>query len=194
MKLLLLSSLLIIQCCLALAQSDALNRHSQNDSSRFGPRGYPGMVITEGVWGVNKAYFTNTNWFSNNKDSAFFKADTIRLVKYSNLAPDFQTRGKKEYAEWETKYLGHGDFVQIGLNRHKELHFTEMHSNSMSNVWGEPLTWLFDENTILLKLFDTKHKVISSFQPVSKKQMHIESRFSEQKDLLTTELTLVRVK
>ena len=64
----------------------------------------------------SKKYFSNTKWFSNNKDSTFYYTDTLQFIKYCNLTPYF---GKKAYSESEAKYLKHGDFVKITFYGHK---------------------------------------------------------------------------
>ena len=79
-----------------------------------------GLLLLSGIicgQTFNKKYFINTDWFSNNKDSAFYKADTIRIIKYTNFGPLWSTGGKKEYAEYEAKYLNHGDFAEFGFKK-----------------------------------------------------------------------------
>ncbi len=146
------------------------------------------------VWGqtFNKKCFTNTDWFSNNKDSAFYKLDTLEFIKYSNFGPPWAA---KEHAEYEMKYLNHGDFVVLGFRRHGKLNFSWRYKNSMGVIPGGQWTWTFDSKTNQLKIYEDKKVVAGVFRPVSERQVKIESRFAEQKGLLTTtELTLVRIK
>ncbi|MES2284105.1 MAG: hypothetical protein V4547_00370 [Bacteroidota bacterium] len=145
----------------------------------------------------NKKYFSNTDWFSNNRDSIFFKADTLKFIKYSNLAPKLALRqsSRKEYAESEMNYLSSGNYVEYGFERHKMLYFCEITNNYMCAVAGlETWKWKFEKKTNLLNFY-YNDKLFSTFRFISEKQINIESKYAEQKDLLTTiELTAIRVK
>ena len=140
----------------------------------------------------NKKYFTKTDWFSNNKDSIFYTTDTLKFIKHCNLGPEW---APKEYAEYEMKYLNHGDYIVLGFKRHKKINFSWCIDNYIGVVPGGQWTWTFDEKTNQLKIYNDKKTVIGSFRPISERQIKIESRFADQKDLLTTtELTLIRIK
>lgn len=140
----------------------------------------------------SEKYFTKTEWFSDNKDSAFYNLDTLRFIKYSNFGPQWAA---KEHAEYEMKYLNHGDFVVLGFKKHGKLQFSWRYNNSLSVVPGGQWSWSFDKKSNWLTIYDDRKSTVGSYRPISEKSVKIESRFAEQKELLTTtELTLVRVK
>jgi hypothetical protein len=146
------------------------------------------------LWGqtFNEKYFTNTDWFSNNKDSGFYKLDTLKFIKYSNYGPEWAA---KEYAEYEMKFLNHGDFVVFGFKRHGKMNFSWRYNNYRGVVPGGQWTWMFESKTNELIIYDDKKVVLGTFRPIYERPVKIESRFAEQKDLLsTTELTLIRIK
>jgi hypothetical protein len=140
----------------------------------------------------SEKYFTKTDWFSNNKDSVFYTADTLKFIKYSNFGPEL---APKENAEYEMKYLKHGDYVVFGFNGQQKMDFSWRYNNYISVVPGGQWTWTFDSKTNQLKIYNDKKMVVGTFRPLSERQVKIESRFAEQKDLLTTtELTLIKIK
>lgn len=145
------------------------------------------------AWGqtFNEKHFTSTDWFSDNKDSAFYKLDTLKFIKYSNYGPQWAAQ---KHAEYEMKYLNHGDFVVLGFKKHGKFNFSWRYNNSMVVVPAGQWTWTFDSQTNQLKIYDNKKVVVGVFRPVSQRPVKIESVFAEQKDLLsTTELTLIRI-
>jgi hypothetical protein len=131
----------------------------------------------------NEKYFIKTNWFSNNNDSTFAKADTLIFIKHSNWGPEW---APKEYAESEVKYLKHGNYVEFGFKKHRKLDFDWRYHNSMGVVPAGQWTWAFDKKTNQLKIYNHFKVLVDSFQPLSERQIKIESSFAEQKDLLST--------
>ncbi len=138
----------------------------------------------------NDRFFLQTSWFSNDKDSSFFKSDTIRLIKYSNLGPTGYTQEK---AENESKYLNHGDRVELTFYKKKKLGLTSTRQNYIGSFipgW----TWIINSKTNLLAV-SLSNVFHFTFRPVSQRQIKLSSRFALQPDsLTTTELTLVRTK
>jgi hypothetical protein len=134
-------------------------------------------------------YFKKTSWFSDNKDSAFYKSDTVRFIQYSNFGP---AEFSKEHAEYEMKYLGHGDFVKFSFLKQRKMQLSERLNNSIGIVKSGMWSWTFENNTLHMY---NERKLICSFRPISEKIIKIESRFAKQEELLTTkEIVLVRVK
>ena len=145
----------------------------------------------------DKKYFVKSEWFSNNKDSCFYINDTLKLIKHSNLAPQWATKASNqtEYAEFEMKYLGTGDFVEFGFTSNKKIHLSWRQHNSMHIVPAGPWTWTFDEKTNIVSFYSYDKKSVFAFRPIAERKVAIESRFAEHKDLLTTtELTVIRIK
>jgi len=134
---------------------------------------------------LNKSY-----WFTDNKDSVFFKSDTIKIIKYSNQSPEWS---KTDYAECEQEYLGHGKYIELGFGKFKALNYTEIYYSSSMIDLASKYNWDF-KNDLILRILKN-NKPICSLKPISLKEVEIKSRFAEQKDLLKTqELTFVRIK
>ena len=100
---------------------------------------------------LSKNFFANTEWFSNNIDSLFFKSDTIRLIKYSNLVS--RNNGYNIYAESEQEYLKHGYSVyfQIHESKNMDLAFRTFQVSTKSKS-GER-TWEYSKNENAVKIF-----------------------------------------
>lgn len=147
-------------------------------------------ILSPSLYSQNfsKKYFIKTSWFSNNKDSAFYKEDTIRLIKYINPSPEWTKEG---YAEYEMKYLSHGDYIQIGFNKFNQLILTGRRNNYIGIVYDRKSSWMFRKKNGQLTI--CLNNSISSFVPIKEQSTKIESKFAEQKEMLTTtELILVR--
>jgi hypothetical protein len=138
----------------------------------------------------NKKYFTETNWFSNNKDSAFYKADTVHFIKYSNKAPEWSS---DQFAEDEIKYLTHGDFVKISFEKNNKL-FLAGRQNNFQIIRSGKWTWNYDSKSHTICIY-CNDIIVSSFMPIAEREIKIESGFAKPEGLLTTnELTLIRIK
>ena len=145
----------------------------------------------------SRKYFAKTEWFSYNKDSLFYTADTLKLIKHANPAPEWASESsiQKEYAEFEMTYLNTGDFVEVGFDSYKKMHLSWRQNNYMTISPAAQWTWTFDKKTEVISFYDAYKKLAFAFRPISEKQVKIKSRFAEHQKLLTTiELTVVRVK
>lgn len=141
----------------------------------------------------SKKDFIQTDWFTENIDSLFFKSDTIRLIKYSNYGPEWD---KEEFAEYEMKYFNHGHYINFEFKRFGNFQFWETYNNYMIYVpiIIAPFKWKFDKKNQVLLVFKG-NDVYLKLKPLSIRHIEIESRYAEQKDLLiTTELTLKKIK
>jgi len=111
------------------------------------------LIVSLSTFGqsFSKRYFVNTEWFTNNKDSAFFKNDTLTFIKYSNL--DSKYRRYKFYKESELDLLGHGEFVRFQFNKNGKMHLWKCyyHQGTKSRI-GER-TWKFDKSTNSLRTY-----------------------------------------
>lgn len=139
----------------------------------------------------NRKYFLKTKWFTNNLDSNFYKADTLKFVQYKNISPFWN----KNFSESESEYLKHANFVSLSLNKHDYLDFAMTFNNYMHQTPISPWTWKFESKSKLLNIYNHENKLVVSFKPISKREIKIKSKLAIQKDLLsTTELTLIRVR
>ncbi len=137
----------------------------------------------------NSNYFLKTSWFCNDKDSSFFKSDTVRFIKYKNTGPIGYTNEK---AENESRYFNHGDRVELNFQKPKKLGLTSIRQNSIGSVTSGWI-WTINNKTNLLTISNTTFLFI--FRPVSQRQIKLTSRFALQPDsLVTTELILIRIK
>ena len=138
-----------------------------------------------------KNYFEKTAWFCSNKDSALFRADTLKLIQHCNQGPAVQN---KEYAEFEVKYLKYGYFAELGFNKQGKLKIS-FQNEALSLVPGGQWTWNYDPEKNVLSLYDNHRKCLAAFRPLSERPVKVESRFEAQKELLNSkELTMLRVK
>ncbi|WP_430401195.1 hypothetical protein [Flavobacterium sp.] len=140
----------------------------------------------------DKKYFVKTAWFVNNKDSIFYKSDTLKLIKHVNLSPKWSGNGKL-YSENEMEYFGHGDFVEIKFERQGELYFNWRVKNSKFRFPILPWNWKYKKNEQTIEIHDDKDLLILKFKPIFEKQIEITSRYDKNK-MKTVELTVVRIK
>jgi hypothetical protein len=141
---------------------------------------------------LSKKFFKNTEWFSNNIDSLFFKSDTIRLIKYSNLVS--RNNGYNIYAESEQEYLKHGYSVyfQFHESKNMDLAIRTFHVSTKSKS-GER-TWEYSKKENALKIF--RVGVLEyCFSVIGVKEISIISNHIQITDQISTiELTLVKHK
>lgn len=138
----------------------------------------------------SKKDFVKTEWFTNNLDSFFFSSDTIRLIKHLNKGPEW---AKDEYAEFEMKYLEHGDYLNFGFMKSGDFKYLATYNNYMNIVLIDPLRWKFDKAHGTIKVY-RKKELFFELKPISSRPIEIESRFSEHTDvLLTEEWTFIKI-
>jgi len=86
---------------------------------------------------ISKKDFLNTEWFSNNTDSAFFFSDTIYLIKYSNV----YDQGKDNKIYYESESLNDSESVKFQFNKHGNLNFWVINYHSSSIAKLRERTW-----------------------------------------------------
>ncbi len=140
----------------------------------------------------SKNYFVGTQWFCNNADSAFYRSDTLKFVKYSNReVPEWSD---DKFAESESSYLGHGDFAVVHFLRFGDLEFSKRWNNYMTSVHSEKHRWIFDRKTSEVTLFRDSI-ALSKFRPLREHSVKVASGYAIGPDSLSTvELTCVRIK
>ncbi len=140
------------------------------------------FFINVSAQSFSKKDFVKTDWFTENIDSLFFKSDTIRLIKHSNKGPEW---AKDEYAESQILYLKHGDYLNFRFKMFGNFEYWETSKNYINIVPIANFTWKFDKRKQSVIVF--KNKVLFfELKPISIKEIKLESRFAEQKDLLKT--------
>ncbi len=138
----------------------------------------------------SKNDFANTEWFTNNYDSLFFKSDTVTLIKYSNLISN--NLGFNEYAESEQKLLNHGYYIHLQFCKNGIMNFWVIsYEKSSKSKFGER-TWSFNKknNTLEIK----RNKIIEfELRPLSKIEIELESQYAKEKNSIKT-MKIVLVK
>lgn len=141
----------------------------------------------------NKKYFNKTVWFADNKDSAFYKQDTIRLIKYSNR--DLEAKSI-EFKENPKAYLKHGEYITLAFRKKdNHLDFLERTEKGLSQsvTYQEGGNWKWNSNGQLLELYN-RDSQISALKPLDERKVKIDERYYTQETLTTTEITFIRVK
>ena len=130
--------------------------------------------------------FRNTEWFSNNTDSLFFKCDTIRLIKYSNI--HFSGKGYTTY--YESESLNDVHCVHFQFKKNGNMHFWIQDSYMSTKSIINERTWLINRKTRELKIF--RNGVLEfAFKPISVREIKFTDR---NQNYLTTEFTMLKNK
>ena len=108
---------------------------------------------------ISKKEIRNTYWFSINKDSLFYKSDTIRLIKYSNRIEHYRNSDFYE----ESEYFDDTQCIQISFKRNKYLYFVRKNFHMYSLSLKK---WFYDKKNSTLKIYGKKgdeqfYKIIS---------------------------------
>ena len=90
------------------------------------------IVQTLNAQTISKKDFLNSEWFSQNADSAFFFSDTIRLIKYSNIYD--HSKDYKIY--YESESLNDTESVKFQFKRNRNLNFwvINYHRSSIAKI------------------------------------------------------------
>ena len=145
----------------------------------------------------DKKYFIKSDWFSNNKDSLFFKADTIRLLKYNNIVIGDYSQ-EEEYDEFEMIYFDHGQYVQLEFDRYGKMKFNIVNDNIDVLQFLENPIWKFNNKTQELTIDHFDGLYLVKFKVLTENSVKINSKKYYQtlndRMINTIELTLVRMK
>jgi hypothetical protein len=134
---------------------------------------------------ITQKYLTNTTWAAGNKDNHFEKADTIRLLKLHHY-----TSARHDYDEDLPHFWGNTDFVCLTfLNKKVARIFKhEIESWTVSESKAR-YTWQLENGVMTLFKNDIKYR---SFRIVSKRTVSVKSKFSNQVNVGSLEMTLVK--
>lgn len=149
------------------------------------------LAISAKAQTFKKSDFNHTQWFTDNKENAFSNSDTVRFIKRSKKGPEW---AKTDYAESEVKYLNHGDYLNFNFNKDEKLEYWETYNNYKNVTPLQEFKWKFNRkrNSILIL---KKEVLMYELKPISKRQIKIDSRFSENNNqLITEEVTLIKLK
>jgi hypothetical protein len=131
----------------------------------------------------SKNDFANTEWFTNNYDSLFFKSDTVALIKYSNLISD--NLSFNEYSESEQKFLNHGYYIHLQFYKNGQMNFWVISYEKSSKSKVGERTWKFNKEKNALEI---KNNKIIEFEltPLSKNEIELESQYAKEKNTIKT--------
>ncbi|RZK02465.1 MAG: hypothetical protein EOO46_18545 [Flavobacterium sp.] len=138
-----------------------------------------------------KSHLTNTEWFANNKDSAYFKNDTIKLIRYIHKSEQQFKNAQTEYDESEYKYLNHLVYVRLGFKSNTNFTFTE---HNWSFATGRPdgkLIWDFDRKRRMIMIYENQ-AILQKFKVISFGEIELESDKTNQ-ILKSEELIIVKI-
>lgn len=131
--------------------------------------------------------FESTTWASSNRDSFFFKSDTVKLIKIGDKS---SSASEKDAAG----YFGNHDFVTMDFKQNHELHLflTKVDPWSIVTKEGKYL-WSFDEKDRVLKLF-YNNKLFATLVVVDQKEVELKSNYVDRSAKKTMEITLHKVR
>lgn len=138
----------------------------------------------------SKKDFINTDWFSDNINDSFFKSDTIKLLKRTIVANNWQN---KEYDEFELDVFNHGYYVEIGFRRFNKMKFNLREVNYRTMMYIEDWKWYYNKQENKFSVYNNHNEHLFDFTPISEKETEIKSKFNNQK-IKTTELTILKIK
>lgn len=151
------------------------------------------ISFTSNAQSFSKKKIKNTEWFSDNIDSVFFKRDTIKLIKYTQKSQQQFNKFEFQYDESEYEYLGHLEYVKLGFKKGSNFNFNQINwSQGISYVRGV-LFWKYDENNMIISIYENKN-LKYSFKISSVREIDIVSKTLDQKIIKSTELTLIKLK
>jgi hypothetical protein len=136
-------------------------------------------------------------WFTSNKDSCFFKSDTLTFIKRTNREKrDDMKKKQRNFLEPETELTKSTEYVNFEFKRSKKIKFWECsNGGAYGIVWGCPIKWSLKADTLQLSSdsFTWTFKLIStgtlSFEHL------INNKPKEEYETLTTEtIKFIRIK
>jgi hypothetical protein len=128
---------------------------------------------------ISKREFRNSEWFATNKDSLFFKTDTIRFIKYSNK---LKNKGGVEFYP-ESGYFDDTESIILKFGKNSYLNYYDkkfhMYSLSLAN-------WRLDKKDSILRIGnDKKIKLILKIIEIKKLKFIIDKEEFETTEILT---------
>ena len=139
---------------------------------------------------LSKKELRNSEWFSDNKDSVFFKSDTIKLINYKNKSQKQIKDLNVESAVDEYKYFGHSIFVSLYFKKNMNLAFTEQYWHLAASYPNGLFTWNFDKKNIIY--IYKSNKLNYKLKIIGNREIEIKLNNSEL--IKTMELTVVKIK
>lgn len=137
--------------------------------------------------------FAKTDWILNNRDSAFYRSDTLKLISVPKT--NHHSKSAASYTESHELYSKTSDYIELGFSKNRELLFSERKDNSGGFVYGSGTwRWSFDPEKQSLTFYYLD-KLFSSFRVCCREETKIVSIFGKQSEAFSTMvLILVRLR
>ena len=128
---------------------------------------------------ISNKEFRKSEWFISNKDSAFFKSDTLKFIKYSNPIKGFNNLYE------ESEYFDDTESIILKFTQKKYLNFYDkkFHLYSISLE-----KWNLNKKDSILRISNKKEKDLV-FKIIKFKKILFKK---DQKEFETTEMLVVK--
>ncbi len=128
---------------------------------------------------ISNKEFRKSEWFISNKDSAFFKSDTLKFIKYSNPIKGFNNLYE------ESEYFDDTESIILKFTQKKYLNFYDkkFHLYSISLE-----KWNLNNKDLILRISNKKEKDLV-FKIIKFKKILFKK---DQKEFETTEMLVVK--
>lgn len=128
---------------------------------------------------ISNKEFRKSEWFISNKDSAFFKSDTLKFIKYSNPIKGFNNLYE------ESEYFDDKESIILKFTQKKYLNFYDkkFHLYSISLE-----KWNLNKKDSILRISNKKEKDLV-FKIIKFKKILFKK---DQKEFETTEMLVVK--
>ena len=136
-----------------------------------------------------KNNFKGTDWFSDNTDSLFFKADTICL--YRRMNKQKHDDSYEAFEESESAVVPSGSYVNLMFGKRKLLKYWENYG-SMGTSCDASFTWKFNNGDQELYLL-INGRTFKKLKPIVQQSCSIKSKYGLY-EVPTIKWTFVRIK
>lgn len=124
------------------------------------------IIQTNYAQTLSKKDFVNTEWFTDNSDNSFYKADTVTLIKYSNL----QDSGKGYTMFYESQGIGDNESVQIQFGRHGNMNLWVIYYHIGTKARFKERKWKIDKESNELIVI-RNDELEFSLKPIAKQEI-----------------------
>lgn len=130
-------------------------------------------TVVEAQINLTTKYFEGTSWAVSNKDSSFFKSDTIRIVKLPRRALD-----KTDDSINIAAYFDNNDFITIQFKRANELTLFTTKVDSWSIIRKKGIyVWTFSAGRQTLSFY-FNGKLLAKYKPIIQSQEEVKSNYT----------------
>lgn len=128
---------------------------------------------------ISNKEFRKSEWFISNKDSAFFKSDTLKFIKYSNPIKGFNNLYE------ESEYFDDTESIILKFTQKKYLNFYDKKFHLYSISFEK---WNLNKKDSILRISNKKEKDLV-FKIIKFKKILFKK---DQKEFETTEMLVIK--